>query len=58
MEDLVTAGDNSFKARFLALGLYFSRSAHSLTSIRDKLIEVQLDSVKQSCNAVNQQAVW
>lgn len=36
MEDSVTAGDNSFKARFLALGLDFSRSSHSLTSIRDR----------------------
>ena len=36
-EDSVTAADDSFKARFLALGLDFSRSAHSLTSIRDRL---------------------
>ena len=35
-EDSVTAGDDSFKARFLALALYFSSSAHSLTSIRDR----------------------
>ena len=28
MEDSVTAADDSFKARFLALGLGFSRSAH------------------------------
>ena len=39
MEESVTAGDNSFKARFLALGIDFSRSAHSLTSIRDRLNE-------------------
>ena len=36
-EDSVTAGNDSFKARFLALGLDFSSSAHSLTSIRDGL---------------------
>ena len=39
MEDSVTAADDSFKARFLALGLNFSRSAHSFTSIRDRLNE-------------------
>jgi len=39
LEDSVTAADESFKARFLALGLDFSRSAHSLTSIRDRLNE-------------------
>ena len=37
MEDLVTTGEESLKARFLALGLDFSRSAYSLTSIRDRL---------------------
>ena len=39
MEDLVTAPDGSLKERFLALNLDFSISAHSLTSIRDKLNE-------------------
>ncbi|KAK5888953.1 hypothetical protein CesoFtcFv8_015001 [Champsocephalus esox] len=39
MEESVTDGDNSFKARFVALGINFSRSAHSLTSIRDRLNE-------------------
>ena len=39
MEDSVTATDDSFKARFLALKLDFSKSAHSLTSIRDQLNE-------------------
>ena len=38
-QDSVTAADDSFKVRFLALGLDFSRSAHSLTSIRDRLNE-------------------
>ena len=36
-EDSVTAGDDSFKARFISLGLDFSSSAHSLSSIRDRL---------------------
>ncbi len=39
MEDSVTAADDSFKARFLALELDFSRSAYSLTSIRNRLNE-------------------
>ena len=39
MEDSVTATDDSFKARFLALKLGFSKSAHSLTSIRDQINE-------------------
>ena len=30
MEDYLTAGDDSFKAKFLALGLDFSRSARGL----------------------------
>ena len=45
MEDSVTAGDASFKARFLALGLDFNTSAHSLTSIRDRLNEDSAESV-------------
>ena len=36
-EDSLTAENESLKARFLALGLDFSSSAHSLTSIRDQL---------------------
>ena len=39
MEDSVTARDDSFKARFLALGLDFRRTAHSLTSIRGRIHE-------------------
>ena len=39
MEDSVTASDDSLKTRFLALGLDFSKSAHSLTSIRERLNE-------------------
>ena len=42
MEDSVVAKDDTFKARFLALNLDFSKSAHSLTSIRDRLKKVQL----------------
>lgn len=38
-EDLVTAEDDSLKARFRALELDFAKSAHSLTSIRDRLNE-------------------
>ena len=45
MENSVTATDNSFKAQFLALGLDFSRSAHSLTFIRDKLNEGSAEMV-------------
>ena len=45
MEDSVTAGDDSFKARFLALGLDFNMSAHSLTSIRDRLNKDSAESV-------------
>ena len=45
MEDIVIAIDNSFKARFLALQLDFSMSAHSLTSIRDRLNEGSADTV-------------
>jgi hypothetical protein len=45
MEDSVTAGDASFKARFLALGPDFNTSAHSLTSIRDRLNEDSAESV-------------
>ena len=37
MENELTVEDESLKARFLALGLDFSKSAHSLTSIRDRL---------------------
>ncbi|KAF3844347.1 hypothetical protein F7725_017651, partial [Dissostichus mawsoni] len=37
MEDSLIAEHGSLKARFLAFGLDFSRSAHSLTSIRDRL---------------------
>jgi hypothetical protein len=36
-EDYLTAEDESFKAKFLSLGLDFSRSAHSLASIRERL---------------------
>lgn len=36
MEDSETAGDDSLNARFLALGLDFIKSAHSLTSIREQ----------------------
>ena len=39
MEDSVAVRDDSLKASFLALELDFSRSAHSLTSIRDRLNE-------------------
>ena len=39
LEESIIAGDDSFKARFLALGLDFQKSAHSLTSIRDQLNE-------------------
>lgn len=39
MEDSATATDDSLKARFLSLELDFSKSAHSLTSIRDRLNE-------------------
>ena len=45
MEDSVTAGGDSFKARFLALGLDFNMSAHSLTSIRDRLNKNSAESV-------------
>lgn len=38
-EDSVAANDDSLKARFLALGFDFTTSAHSLTSIRDRLNE-------------------
>ena len=34
-EDSITAGDESFKEQFLALGLHFGTTAYSLTSIRD-----------------------
>ena len=39
MENSITAEDTSLKATFLALDLDFSKSAHSLTSIRDRLNE-------------------
>ena len=45
MEDSVAAKDDTFKARFLALNLDFSKSAHSLTSIRDRLNEGSADIV-------------
>ena len=45
MEDSVAAKDDTFKARFLALNLDFSKSAHSLTSIRDSLNEGSADIV-------------
>ena len=45
MDDSVTAGDDSFKARFFAVGLGFNRSAHSLTSIRDRLNKDSAESV-------------
>ena len=45
MEDSVTAGDYSFKARFLALGLDFNMSAHSLTSITDRLSKDSAENV-------------
>ena len=32
-EDSVTAGDESFKQQFLALGLDFATTAHTVTSI-------------------------
>ena len=38
-EDSVTAGDESFKQQFLALGLDFTTTAHNVTSIRDRLNE-------------------
>ena len=38
-EDSVTAGDELFKEQFLALGLDFTTTAHSLTSIRDQMNE-------------------
>ena len=50
-EDSVTAGDDSFKARFLAIGLDFSSLAHSLTSIRDGLNAFSTEMV--SNRAVN-----
>ena len=37
MDDSVAAKDDTFKDRFLALNLDFSKSAYSLTSIRDRL---------------------
>ena len=45
MEYSVASRDDSFKARFLALHLDFSKSAHSLTSIRDRLNEGSADIV-------------
>ena len=45
MEDAVAAKDDIFKARFLGLNLDFSKSAHSLTSIRDRLNEGSADIV-------------
>ena len=39
IKDTVVAKDDTFKARYLALNLDFSKSAHSLTSIRDRLNE-------------------
>ena len=45
IEDAVVAKDDTFKARFLALNLDFSKSAHSLTSIRDRLNEGSADIV-------------
>ena len=45
MEDSVAAKDDTFKARFLALNLDFIKSAHSLTSIRDRLNEDSTDIV-------------
>jgi len=49
MEDSVAAKDDTFKGRFLALNLDFSKSAYSLTSIRDRLNEDSTDivSIKQ-----------
>ncbi|CAB3989606.1 Hypothetical predicted protein [Paramuricea clavata] len=38
-EDSITAGDESFKEQFLALGLDFTTTACSLTSIRERLNE-------------------
>ena len=43
MEDSVIAKDDSIKAGFLALQLDFSKSAYSLTSIRDRLCEGSAD---------------
>ena len=45
LEDSVTIGDDSLKARFLALGLDFRSSAYSLTSIRDMLNEGSPETV-------------
>ena len=44
MEHSVAVEDDSFKARFLALNLDFSKSAYSLTSIRDRLNERSADT--------------
>jgi len=54
MEDSVAVEDDSFKARFLALNLDFSKSAYSLTSIRDRLNEGSADMVSnRSVKAIN-----
>ena len=39
IESTLAAKDDTLKARFLALNLDLSKSAHSLTSIRDRLNE-------------------
>ena len=44
-EDSFTAGGISFKARFLTFWLDFSSSAHSVTSIRDRLNECSTEMV-------------
>ena len=45
MEESVAAKIDTFKARFLALNLDFSKKAHSLTSTRDRLNEGSADIV-------------
>ena len=47
-EDSVTTGDESFKQQFLALGLDFTITAHSVTSITDGLNEHLLVAVSNS----------
>ena len=47
IKDSVAAKDDTFKVRFLALNLVidFSKSAYSLTSIRDRLNEGSADII-------------
>ena len=62
IKDLAAAKDDTFKVRFLALNLDFSKSAHSLISIRDRLNECSADivsnrSVKQLIIEMHSDAV-